>query len=151
MAGGGKNKLEYVKQQEPKFLREFKSRTNFKEGPTIETKKLKTEVKSTEKDVDEEDREDEKPVVCVLKDGDLTEEEYEQYRKSDREQDGNDALLSEGKIVFKKPTKRTNEDSFKDSSASSRKKVKEKETKTSKKSRKLDSKNLLSFGDEEDY
>jgi len=138
MAGGGKNKLEYVKQQEPRFLREFKARTNFKEGPTVETKKQKSVIKLTESDDDGEDREDEKPVICVLKDGDLTEEDYENYRKNKKEDD--DTSHAEGKIMFKKPAKRSIE-------GASNRKEKEKEAKKSKKS---DNRSLLSFDDEED-
>ena len=149
MAGGGKNKLEYVKQQEPKFLRDFKTRTNFKEGATVETKRRKDEVKQIEDD-DREDREDEKPVVCVLKDGDLTEEDYENYCKHKKEQEGDNASNSEGKIMFKKPMKRTNEGNVKDSKTPPGKKAKGKETK-SLKSKKSDNKKLLSFNDEEDY
>ena len=138
MAGGGKNKLEYVKQQEPKFLREFKARTNFKEGPTVETKKQKPVSKLTNSDDEGEDREDEKPVICVLKDGDLTEEDYENYRKDKKEDD--DTSHAEGKIIFKKPVKRSVE-------GTSSRKQKEKGTKKSKIS---DNKSLLSFDDEED-
>merc|ERR1712141_578179 len=127
-----------MKQQEPKFLRDFKARTNFKEGANVETKRQKNEVKQIEDD-DREDREDEKPVICVLKDGDLTEEDYKDYNKHKKEQEGDNASHSEEKIMFKKPVKRTNEGSFKDPKTPLNKKAKGKETKS------LKSKNLLSF------
>ena len=80
MAGGGRHKLEYIKQDTPKFLRDFKARVGYKEAPNVETKKQKMpEVNS---DDDEIERDDEQPAVCVLKDGDLTKEEADAFIKT---------------------------------------------------------------------
>lgn len=145
MAGSGKDKLEYVKQQKPKFLREFMSRANFKEGPTIETKKQQGQQIIEER----EERDDEKPVICALKEGDLTEQDYEKYL-ADREEEHVDPENDGNKITFKKPAKRKSEERVK-SAASLSKKVKKDKEKTTKKAEKVDNKSLLSFdNDEED-
>jgi len=57
----GKEKIEWVKQPVPKFIQEFKERTNQKEAPTVDSKK-----KNPKKNDDEdEEREDETPLVCI--------------------------------------------------------------------------------------
>ena len=80
MAGGGKNKLEFIKQDTPKFLRDFKAKVGYKEGPTVDTKKQKIPTKKDDDDDDDGEREDEKPTICVLREGDLTEEEYNLHK-----------------------------------------------------------------------
>ena len=150
MAGGGKHKLEYVKQQEPKFLRDFKARTNFKEGPTVDTKRRKIDEKLAASDDDGHEKEDEKPTICVINDGDLTEEDYEKYVKNRKEIKDNEPLSPDSKIMFKKPVEKTSEDSLKTSKASSKEKKKGKQEKSTKKAKKVDNKSLLSFDEEED-
>ncbi len=81
MAGGGKNKLEFIKQDTPKFLRDFKAKVGYKDGPTVETKKQKIPTRNEDDDDDDDgEREDEKPTICVLRAGDLTEEEYNLHK-----------------------------------------------------------------------
>ena len=55
------------------------------------------------------DKEDEKPTVVVMKDGDLNEEEAREEEKSLQKAE-EEKLVAEGKIAFKKPTKRENSD-----------------------------------------
>ena len=146
MAGGGKNKLEYLKQDTPKFLKDFKARVNYKEGPTVETKKQQLKTK-LEDECDDVDRDDEKPVICVLKAGDLTEEEYEQHKKVNKHVEKDDAdVATGGKIEFKKPIKRTSgsDPNIAGKKKKARKDEKNKERKT------LDNKKLLSFGDDDE-
>ncbi|XP_065064381.1 uncharacterized protein KIAA1143 homolog [Rhopilema esculentum] len=146
MAGGGKHKLQYVEQSTPKFLKDFKARANFKEGPTIDTKRQKLERKIDDSDDERDDREDEKPVICVLREGDLTEEEFK--RLQGNQQDETESTESAGKVMFKKPTKKSDEEKH-EVNASSNKKTKTSKEKQKKQSKKLDNKKLLSF-DEED-
>merc|ERR1712039_343440 len=98
---------------------------------------------------DRDDLDDEKPVVVVVNDGDLTESEAkkieerlgttESSKREDEEEDK--AFPEDGKIRFKKPVakKRTVEGS----DSSEGKQNKQKKEKKAKK-------NLLSFGDDED-
>lgn len=90
--------LTYVKQDQPSFLRKFKERVGLKPEATVEDKRqaLSDECNDTEKD-------DEKPTVVVLRDGDLTAEEASLHEKLDKKDDDS----SEGKIVFRKPKKRS--------------------------------------------
>eukprot|EP00794_Sanderia_malayensis_P012714 gene12714-14019_t len=80
MAGGGKNKLEVIKTDTPKFLRDFKAKVGYKEGPTVETKKQRLLKQRDDDDDDDTERDDEQPTICVLKEGDVTEEEYKSYK-----------------------------------------------------------------------
>ena len=146
MAGGGKHKLQYAQQSTPKFLKDFKARANFKEGPTIDTKRQKLERKTDDSDEERDDREDEKPVICVLREGDLTEEEYKRLKGN--QQDETELKESAGKVLFKKPTKNSDKEKH-EVNASSSKKPKTNNEKEKKQSKKLDNKKLLSF-DEED-
>lgn len=145
MAGGGKNKLEYLKQDTPKFLKDFKARVNYKEGPTVETKKQQLK-KKIEDDCDDVDRDDEKPVICVLKVGDLTEEEYEKHNKVTTDSEKDVEVETGGKIEFKKPVKRTSDS---EPNVSGKKKRAHKDGKNREK-KTLNNKKLLSFGEEEE-
>ncbi len=87
---------------------------------------------------DRDDRDDEKPVVVVLADGDLSATEV------DRElQAAEEAAPTPGtKIMFKKPAKRaSNDDKAQEDSSSG--------TKKAKKDKKKAAKSLLSFDDED--
>ena len=86
---------------------------------------------------DRDDRDDEKPVVVVLADGDLTAAEVESEMKSDEDLA---APPSGTKIMFKKPTKRNSKDSN-----NSEEVTKPKKSKKSKKD-----KSLLSFDEDEE-
>merc|ERR1712203_913945 len=91
-------------------------------------------------DNNQEDKDDEKPTVVVLNDGDLSEEEAQKIKAVQSEHKETGPV--DGKILFKKPTKRKSEgeQDSKDTSTFKQKKKKEISTKP----------NLLSFNDEED-
>jgi len=89
---------------------------------------------------DREDREDEQPVVVVLNDGDLSASEVDKEKKAQEE-----APPTPGtKIMFKKPTKRQNKEGQKDEEKEDSKEHRRK------KAKKAETKQLLSFDDEED-
>ncbi|KAK3085321.1 hypothetical protein FSP39_001447 [Pinctada imbricata] len=145
----GKNKIAFVQNEEPLFIRQFKEKTGYKEGPTVDTKR---EMPAFDDDDDRPDLEDEMPVVVVLRDGDLTAEEAEVLKKQ------NDVTPGEPpteKITFKRPEKRSAEKSSELSTSTIKKKKdsdscdkKSQKKKTSGKEVKNTS--LLSFDDEED-
>ena len=87
---------------------------------------------------DRDDRDDEKPVVVVLADGDLTAAEVESEMKSEEDLAAHPAAGT--KIMFKKPTKRISKDSN-----NSEEVTKPKKSKKSKKD-----KSLLSFDEDEE-
>lgn len=131
-----KRNVAYVKPQEPSFLTKLKKEAGYVEGPTVDTKREELPVDS---DSDTEKNE-EKPIVVVLKDGDLTAEEADKIKeKEEIEKATAPADLSE-RIIFQ-PSK-------------SKRNVEESETdrKKPKKSKKDVKKQLLSFdqGDEDE-
>ncbi|PSN52946.1 Uncharacterized protein C0J52_03641 [Blattella germanica] len=72
-----KRNISYIKPEEPSFLKRLKAEAGFKEADTVETKR-----EALPQDADDlDDRDDEKPVVVVLKPGDLTAEEVEKIEK----------------------------------------------------------------------
>ncbi|KAG9476019.1 uncharacterized protein KIAA1143 homolog [Eleutherodactylus coqui] len=147
-----KNRVSYVKPAEPSFLRKFKQDVGYKEGPTVDTKRQDLPVIAD--DSDGSDKEDELPQVVVLKKGDLSAEEViniKQQLKSSRDEE---AAPADGKILFKKPAKRSTGDKFTGINASSSKKKKHEESKepTSAASSQKQVRNtsLLSFDEDED-
>ncbi|XP_063117094.1 uncharacterized protein KIAA1143 homolog isoform X1 [Cavia porcellus] len=68
-----RNRVSYVQPAEPAFLSRFKERVGYREGPTVETKRIQPQLPDEEGD--HSDKEDEQPQVVVLKKGDLTAEE----------------------------------------------------------------------------
>uniref|UniRef100_A0A8C6NKH4 Zgc:77056 n=1 Tax=Nothobranchius furzeri TaxID=105023 RepID=A0A8C6NKH4_NOTFU len=94
------------------------------------------------------DREDELPQVVVLKSGDLTAEEVKTIK------DGkDDQAPSKGKILFKKPAKRSSSDKFQGITATSSKKKKSEAGKGGEEGKtgsKVKNNSLLSFGGDED-
>lgn len=134
--------VSYVKPSEPAFLKRLKERVGFKEGPTIETKREELPVEEND-----EDAQDERPVVVVLKPGDLTEEEVNEYLNTLKDE----AEPKDEKITFKKPEKREAPDAG--NVVASTKKLRVQDTKSSKKtgseSKKVKNKCLLSFNEEE--
>ncbi|KAJ8013372.1 hypothetical protein DPEC_G00052580 [Dallia pectoralis] len=159
-----KANVSWVKPAEPSFLKKFKNDVGFKEGPTIDTKRLEMPVLD---DDSGSDREDELPQVVILKKGDLSAEEVSQIKGDKGGTEKEDQAPADGKILFKKPTKRSSE-KFQGITASSSKKKKQtagtsegeekneineekNEEKIEKvKSGKVKNKSLLSFGDEEE-
>ncbi|XP_072535958.1 uncharacterized protein KIAA1143 homolog [Salminus brasiliensis] len=142
-----KGNVSWVKPNEPSFLRKFKNDVGYKEGPTVETKKQ--QMPTSEEDSGDSDREDEMPQVVVLKKGDLSADEVLQIKKDSKQDDQPPA---DGKIIFKKPEKRSS-DKFEGITASSSKKKKRSEDgekKESKSGVKVKNSSLLSFGGDED-
>ncbi|KAG5271275.1 hypothetical protein AALO_G00177930 [Alosa alosa] len=152
---GQKGNVSWVKPAEPSFLKKFKSDVGYKEGPTVDTKRQ--EMPQLDDDSGDSDREDELPQIVVLKKGDLSADEV-QHMKKEKGSTKDDEPPSDGKIVFKKPAKRSSSDKFQGISASSSKKKKKKhddedeeDKSESKSGAKVKNKSLLSFGgDEED-
>ncbi|KAK7114605.1 uncharacterized protein KIAA1143 homolog [Littorina saxatilis] len=142
-----RNKVKYVG-EEPSFIRQFKERVGYKEGPGVDTKRQKLDYEED----DRSDTEEEKPVVVVLKAGDLTAEEVseeDQFKKLIEEEEA----IRDGKITFKKPEKKGEEtpadtpeadDQTKPVKDKGKNKDKKKKDKEKKKS------SLLSFDDEEE-
>ncbi|KAL3060789.1 hypothetical protein OYC64_015185 [Pagothenia borchgrevinki] len=147
----------WVKPAEPSFLKKFKKDVGYKEGPSVETKLQTMPVLD---DDSGSDREDELPQVVVLKGGDLSAEDVKKIKDELRPAgEKDDAAPPDGKILFKKPAKRSSSDKFQGIKASSSKKKKsdeeeeeegeevKKEVKTGKK---VKNNSLLSFGGDEE-
>ncbi|XP_012285172.1 uncharacterized protein KIAA1143 homolog [Orussus abietinus] len=128
-----KHNVAYLKPEEPKFLRELKEKIGYKEGPTVDTKREALPEATAE---DYEDREEEKPVVVVLKSGDLTADEAQAYQDKQEEEEANTPADLTKKIVFRK-TRTTEPNSEDHSSSKKSKKTKHKRS-------------VLSFDNEEE-
>ncbi|KAK3765836.1 hypothetical protein RRG08_026304 [Elysia crispata] len=143
--------VQYVNNEEPSFIKQFKKRIGHKDEPDIDTKRS---IPNFDDDSDDNgiELEDEKPVVVVLKDGHLTQEEAQvEQTKIDQ----GPARLDE-KIKFKKPIKRTaaqpeeGDEETAVSDLTKKRKDKTKKSKMSASSKPAHNKSLLSFGDEEE-
>ncbi|XP_054847340.1 uncharacterized protein KIAA1143 homolog [Eublepharis macularius] len=149
-----KNPVSYVKPAEPAFLTRFKEQVGYREGPTVDTKKEQLPVPE---DDDESDKEDEQPQVIVLKKGDLTAEEATKIKReikdvSQAEAKDDEPDPADGKIVFRKPLKRSSGEKYSGLTASSSKKKKEtkRNSPTSQNTTKqVKNCSLLSFDEEE--
>ncbi|KAK6490510.1 hypothetical protein HHUSO_G5064 [Huso huso] len=146
--------VSWVKPGEPAFLTKFKNDVGYKEGPTVDTKRQDLPVVD---DSGDSDREDELPQVVVLKKGDLSAEELMKI-KTDTEGSSKEEVDAPagGKIMFRKPVKRS-ANTFQGITATSSKKKKgiEKDSGNSKTTtenpqKKVKNSSLLSFGDEEE-
>jgi len=135
--GRGRGKVGFIKPAEPSFIRKLKEQHGYKEGPSLEDK-MRRDGLDGEVDGDE-DREEEMPVVVVLKDGDLTKEEADRLQQAHKK-DEEEAPPTDGRILFKKPVKKRDADDKNDCEAKPKKSKKEKKKE----------KQLLSFDDEED-
>ncbi|XP_061574164.1 uncharacterized protein KIAA1143 homolog [Cololabis saira] len=111
----------WVKPAEPTFLKKFKSDVGYKEGPNVDTKR---QLMPTLDDDSGSDREDELPQVVVLKSGDLTAEEVKKVKGETGAGGAEKDKEADGKILFKKPAKRSSSDKFQGITASSSKKKK---------------------------
>ncbi|ELV10193.1 uncharacterized protein KIAA1143 homolog [Tupaia chinensis] len=116
-----RNQVSYVRPSEPAFLARFKERVGYREGPTVETKRIQPQL--PDEDGDHSDKDDEQPQVVVLKKGDLSVEEVMKIKaeikaaKADEEPDAAD-----GRIIYRKPVKRPSDEKYSGLSASSKKK-----------------------------
>ncbi|KAL3244756.1 hypothetical protein MRX96_018566 [Rhipicephalus microplus] len=133
-----RNSVTCVKPSDPPFLKKLKERVGYKEGPSIDTKRERRPVDDVDPDLD-----DEKPVVVVLEAGDLTAEEAEMVIQSQVSDDE----PSDGKIMFKKPTKRKDSTSPTDRQA---KRLKEVDKSRRQQANSVRDSRLLSFGDDDD-
>ncbi|XP_074696871.1 uncharacterized protein KIAA1143 homolog [Strix aluco] len=153
-----RNQVSYVRPAEPAFLSRFKRQVGYREGPTVETKREQLPLADGDSE-NGSDNEDEQPQVVTLKKGDLTAEEAMKIKQQikealkSNESDG-EPEPADGKIMFRKPAKRSSEKSL-DFNVSSSKKMKEaKKTKreaTTPQStaKQIKNSSLLSFDDEE--
>lgn len=145
--------VSWVKPSEPSFLKKFKSDVGYKEGPTVDTKRQV--MPTPDDDSSGSDREDEQPQVVVLQTGDLTAEEVKKIRDDKQGDKDTDDKPADGKILFKKPAKRSSSEKFQGITASSSKKKKnvddEKEPEKKEESgKKVKNNSLLSFGGDDD-
>ncbi|XP_076985701.1 uncharacterized protein KIAA1143 homolog [Tamandua tetradactyla] len=117
-----RNQVSYVPPAEPTFLARFKERVGYREGPTVETKRVQPQL--SDEDGDHSDREDEQPQVVVLKKGDLSAEEVMKIKaeikatKADEE-----PAQADGRIMYRKPVKRPSDEKYSGLTASSKKKM----------------------------
>lgn len=150
--------VSWVKPEEPSFLKKFKSDVGYKEGPTVDTKR---QAMPAQDDDSGSDHEDELPQVVVLKDGDLTADDVKKIKDEMRSGGGaeRDEAPPDGKILFKKPAKRSSSDKFQGITASSSKKKKsdgeqkdkeEKKEEGVKTGKKVKNNSLLSFGGDDE-
>ncbi|NP_001006369.1 uncharacterized protein KIAA1143 homolog [Gallus gallus] len=153
-----RNQVSYVRPAEPAFLSRFKRQVGYREGPTVETKREQLPLADSDSE-NGSDNEDEQPQVVTLKKGDLTAEEAMKIKQQIKEalksseQDG-EPESADGKIMFRKPAKRSSEKVLDFNVSSSKKMKKTKKTDreaTSSQSTAKQVKNssLLSFDDEE--
>ncbi|XP_031446219.1 uncharacterized protein KIAA1143 homolog [Phasianus colchicus] len=151
-----RNQVSYVRPAEPAFLSRFKRQVGYREGPTVETKREQLPLADSDSE-NGSDNEDEQPQVVTLKKGDLTAEEAMKIKQQIKEalksseQDG-EPESADGKIMFRKPAKRSSEKAL-DFNVSSSKKMKKKTdreaTTTQSTAKQVKNSSLLSFDDEE--
>ncbi|XP_076112218.1 uncharacterized protein KIAA1143 homolog isoform X3 [Mytilus galloprovincialis] len=127
---------------------------------------IRAKMPDFDEDDDSPEKDDEKPMVVVLKKGDLTADEANTEQKV-LDSKADDEAIADGKITFKKPEKRSSEstsdgkitfkkpekrssESTSDLNTSSAKKKKDSIKALQSNSKKVKDKKLLSFGDEED-
>ncbi|XP_010565262.1 uncharacterized protein KIAA1143 homolog [Haliaeetus albicilla] len=153
-----RNQVSYVRPAEPAFLSRFKRQVGYREGPTVETKREQLPLADGDSE-NGSDNEDEQPQVVTLKKGDLTAEEAMKIKQQIKEalksnESGGEPEPADGKIVFRKPAKRSSE-KFLDFNVSSSKKMKaakktKREATTPQSTAKqIKNSSLLSFDDEE--
>ncbi|KAF3691513.1 putative protein KIAA1143 -like protein [Channa argus] len=154
MSKGKPSGVSWVKPSEPSFLKKFKKDVGYKEGPTVDTKR---QVMPTLENDSGSDREDELPQVVVLESGDLSAEEVKKLKGETGTggEEKDDGPPSDGKILFKKPAKRSSSDKFQGITASSSKKrksdvAKKEERLEVKPGTKVKNNSLLSFGGDEE-
>ncbi|XP_023246372.1 uncharacterized protein KIAA1143 homolog isoform X2 [Copidosoma floridanum] len=133
-----KHNIQFTKPAEPPFLTRLKQQAGYVEGPNVDTKKEKLPEID---DDDFQDRDDERPVVVVMNEGDLTEQEaYVHVKIQEAQKEVAKAELSQ-KIIFKR---KKNPEDLGSAECSNPKEVKKK------KSSKPPMRHVLSFNDEED-
>merc|ERR1712226_1612665 len=124
------------KPAEPSFIKAIKAQVGYQEPEGIEAK-----MRRSEGGEDRDDRDDEAPTIVVLKAGDLSEEEVKKQTNTAENKIDLDGPPPDGKMRFKKPAKRSEND--KDDRITSNGEPQKKRSKTLKKS-------LLSFNEDEE-
>ncbi|XP_072317296.1 uncharacterized protein KIAA1143 homolog [Eucyclogobius newberryi] len=114
--------VSWVKPSEPSFLKKFKNDVGYKEGPNVDTKRQA--MPTPDDDSSGSDREDEQPQVVVLKSGDISAEEAKKIKDQVEGVKDKDDKPADGKILFKKPAKRSSSEKFQGITACSSKKKK---------------------------
>ncbi|KAG7167904.1 uncharacterized protein KIAA1143 homolog [Homarus americanus] len=163
MAGwtGKRVNVSYSRPEEPAFLKRFKEQVGYKEDNGLQEKFA---VMPAATDEDLEDQDDDMPQVVSLRSNDLTQEECDKLRAEGKLDDllrGNCEKVNvskeedeepppDGRILFRKPTKRSGED--KDGKTDPKKLKGDEKEKKSKKDKKKDlqKKKLLSFNEDEE-
>lgn len=166
--------IKFVDNGDPPFIKAMKAQMGYRDT-TIEDKvcqmfwiyqfskqfviqfapdTYQTEEESREDDDIRNLKEEERPQVVVLNEKtDMTQDEFDKEVKK-KEEEKDKKMIEEGKIAFKKPAKRANEESVDDAAKEDVPKDKtlriEAEKKRDADIKKKQNKNLLSFGDEED-
>ncbi|XP_064453092.1 uncharacterized protein KIAA1143-like [Mirounga angustirostris] len=99
-----RNQVSYVPPAESAFLARFKEQVGYREGPTVETKRIQPQL--PDEDGDPSNKEDEQPQVVVLKKGDLSVEEVMKIKAEIKaaKADEEPATL-DGRIMYGKPVK----------------------------------------------
>nr|XP_033786333.1 uncharacterized protein KIAA1143 homolog [Geotrypetes seraphini]XP_033786334.1 uncharacterized protein KIAA1143 homolog [Geotrypetes seraphini]XP_033786335.1 uncharacterized protein KIAA1143 homolog [Geotrypetes seraphini] len=152
-----KNQVAFVRPPEPSFLTQFKKKIGFQDGPTVDTKRQELPLPAD--DSDGSDKEDEQPQVVVLRKGDLTADEAANIKQKIKEDTKSDAEPepADGKIIFRKPVKRSSDEKYSGLTASSNKKKKQEEKRSHQDSagsqssqKQVRNSSLLSFGDDEE-
>lgn len=97
-----RNTISYVKPQEPAFLTRLKQEAGFVPKDTVETKKVNLP-NCTDEDLD--DKDDEQPVVVVLKPGDLSAEQAEKIKRQQLQKESEAPADLSQRVVFRAPSK----------------------------------------------
>uniref|UniRef100_A0A8C5UQN9 KIAA1143 n=1 Tax=Microcebus murinus TaxID=30608 RepID=A0A8C5UQN9_MICMU len=101
-----RNQVSYVRPAEPAFLARFKERVGYREGPTVETKRIQPQL--PDEDGDYSDKEDEQPQVVVVRKGDLSAEEVMKIKAEIKAAKAEEEPPpADGRIMYRKPVKLT--------------------------------------------
>ncbi|WKX90051.1 hypothetical protein Q1695_009132 [Nippostrongylus brasiliensis] len=140
-----KSGIAFIEQDDPPFIKAMKMKMGYKEPPKLEDKFDSPEDSASTSDDPSDEllatKEEDRPQVVVLNpETDLSKEEMnKELAVKQKEEDGSDRKIAEGKITFKKPIKRSSETDGE---------MKEKKKRCDE-VKQLNSR-LLSFGDDED-
>ncbi|KAI5280974.1 uncharacterized protein KIAA1143 homolog [Manis pentadactyla] len=116
-----RNQVSYKRPDEPTFLARFKERVGYREGPTVETKRIQPQL--PDEDGDHSDKEDEQPQVVVLRKGDLSAEEVMKIKAEIKAATADEEPApANGRIMYRKPVKRSSGEKYSGLRASSKKK-----------------------------
>ncbi|XP_001496392.3 uncharacterized protein KIAA1143 homolog [Equus caballus] len=150
-----RNQVSYVRPAEPAFLARFKERVGYREGPTVETKRIQLQL--PDEDGDHSDKEDEQPQVVVLKKGDLSAEEVMKIKAEIKAAKADEEPASaDGRIMYRKPVKRSSDEKYSGLTASSKKKktnedeIRKQDSVKKNSQKQVKNNSLLSFNNEDE-